>query len=257
MTQQLRPRWAGPSARGVRDRRLGVSIGSGARTIPQDFLTQAAALLQVVLIDVTLAGDNAVVMGMAVAGLPAGQVNRALLFGIGVATAIRIGLAVVALRLLEVIGLTLAGGLLLLWICTRMFRELRQRPALARGVPSRRKSFAQAILQITLADLSMSLDNVLAVAGAAHEHPMIMAIGLGLSVLLIGVAARALAGALERHRWIAWIGLLVVLYVACRMIWQGSHEVAARLATGPHWLAATRLRIDVAVRAMLDRITRL
>jgi YjbE family integral membrane protein len=190
-----------------------------------------AALAQVILIDVTLAGDNAVVVGMAVAGLPARRRRIAIVLGIAGATAIRIALGAIALQLLEVIGLLLAGGLMLLWVCWRMFRELR---GARRHAPGERphKTLSQAMFQIILADLSMSLDNVLAVAGAANGSTWVLATGLLLSVVLMGVAANLLASMLERHRWIAWFGLLVVLYVSVSMIWSGSHEVARAVVAG-------------------------
>jgi YjbE family integral membrane protein len=190
-----------------------------------------AALAQVVLIDVTLAGDNAVVVGMAVAGLPAQHRRTAIFLGIAGATIIRIALGAVALQLLEIIGLSLAGGLLLLWVCWRMFRELRGARHHAAGEQPQ-KTLTQAMMQIILADLSMSLDNVLAVAGAASGSTWVLATGLLLSVVLVGVAANLLASALERHRWIAWFGLLVVLYVSISMIWHGSHEVARAVVAG-------------------------
>lgn len=190
-----------------------------------------AALAQVVLIDVTLAGDNAVVVGMAVAGLPTRRRRTAIVLGIAGATAIRIALGVVALQLLEIIGLLLAGGLLLLWVSWRMFRELRGARPHAPGERPH-KTLGQAMLQIILADLSMSLDNVLAVAGAASGSTWVLATGLLLSVVLMGFAANLLASMLERHRWIAWFGLLVVLYVSVSMIWSGSHEVARAVVAG-------------------------
>ncbi|HEX4173668.1 MAG TPA: YjbE family putative metal transport protein [Acetobacteraceae bacterium] len=184
-----------------------------------------AALAQVILIDITLAGDNAVVVGMAVAGLPAHQKRPAIILGIFGATVIRIALGAVALRLLEIIGLLLAGGVLLLWVSWRMFRELR-RPQVPTGQTDRTKSLSESLIQIVLADLSMSLDNVLAVAGAAHGSTWVLVTGLLLSVLLMGVAANLLANLLERQRWIAWVGLLIVLYVAGSMIWHGAFDVA-------------------------------
>jgi YjbE family integral membrane protein len=190
-----------------------------------------AALAQVVLIDITLAGDNAVVVGLAVAGLPPRQRRPAILLGIAGATAIRIALGAVALELLAIIGLVLAGGLLLLWVCWRMFRELRGARDRRDHVQARQKTLGQAMTQIILADLSMSLDNVLAVAGAAHGSTWVLALGLLLSVVLMGVAANLLAKLLERQRWIAWIGLLIVLYVAGSMIWDGSVEVAGAIRT--------------------------
>jgi YjbE family integral membrane protein len=189
-----------------------------------------AALLQVVLIDVTLAGDNAVVVALAVAGLPAQRRRLAILLGIAGATLIRIGFGLVALDLLEVLGLTLAGGLLLLYVAWKTFRELRRRHrASAAEVTVGQKTLLQAMLRILLADISMSLDNVLAVAGAAGGTDWVLATGLLLSVAMMGLAAELLARTLDRHRWIAWAGLLIVLSVALRMIWQGSHRVAAAL----------------------------
>ncbi len=200
-----------------------------------EFFSQAAiaALLQVIVIDLVLAGDNAVVIGMAAAGLPDAQRRRAILVGIAAATAMRIGFAYVALELLAIVGLVLAGGILLLWVSWKMWRELR---AAARaeedaafdgsGAPTVRKTFAQAVRQIVLADLSMSLDNVLAVAGAAREHPGVLVLGLLLSILLMGVAANLIARLLHKQRWIAWVGLAIVLYVALDMIWRGGIEVA-------------------------------
>jgi YjbE family integral membrane protein len=188
-----------------------------------------AALAQVVLIDITLAGDNAVVVGMAVAGLPAAQKRPAILFGIAGATVIRIALGAIALQLLEIIGLLLAGGLLLLWVSWKMFRELRQPHEHGSGKTARRKTLGQAMTQIILADLSMSLDNVLAVAGAASGSTWVLMLGLLLSVVLMGVAANLLANVLERQRWIAWAGLLIVLYVAVSMIWDGSQDIAEAL----------------------------
>lgn len=189
---------------------------------------QAAALLQVLLIDLTLAGDNAVVVGLAVAGLPKHQQRPAILLGIGGATVLRILLAGITLQLLAIVGLVLAGGLLLLWVCWKMFRELRRPPAAdAQAGPP--KTLRQAMLQIVLADVSMSLDNVLAVAGAAHGHPWVLVVGLVLSVVLMGVAANFVVRLLEKHRWVAWVGLLIVLYVALKMIWEGAHQVAQAL----------------------------
>src|SRR5690348_15196451 len=184
-----------------------------------------AALAQVVLIDIALAGDNAVVVGLAVAGLSARQRRPAIILGIGGATVIRIALGAVALELLAIIGLLLAGGLLLLWVCWKMYRELR-RPHTAAAQQGRRKTLGEAMTQIILADLSMSLDNVLAVAGAAQGSMWVLGIGLLLSVVLMGVAANILANLLERYSWIAWVGLLVVLYVAVAMIRDGAFDVA-------------------------------
>lgn len=196
-------------------------------------LPQAIALLQVLLIDLVLAGDNAIVVGMAVAGLPAEQKRRAILIGIGAATVLRIGFALITLQLLAIVGLLFAGGLLLLWVCWRMFRELRpsreDREAAAAGGQPPVKTMRQAMVQIVLADLSMSLDNVLAVAGASREHPWVLVVGLAISVVLMGAAASVVARLLERYRWIAWVGLVIVLYVAVRLIWDGGHEILERM----------------------------
>ena len=178
-------------------------------------------------IDVVLAGDNAVVVGMAVAGLPAAQKRRAIIGGIGGAAVIRIGMALVALQLLAIVGLMFAGGALLLWVCWRMYRELHPRDRHAGAATP--KSLGAAMLQILLADLSMSLDNVLAVAGAARGHIGVLVIGLAVSVVLMAVAATLIARLLERYRWIAWVGLLIVLFVACKLIWEGGTDIYAHL----------------------------
>lgn len=192
----------------------------------------ATVLLQVIMIDLVLAGDNAVVIGLAAAGLPPERRSRAILVGIVAATVLRIVFAGIAIELLEIVGLLLAGGILLLWVCWKMWRELRgpsaedTEAALTAGeahVP--RKTFAQAAWQIFLADISMSLDNVLAVAGAARDHPVALVFGLGLSIVLMGIAASFIARLLNRHRWIAYLGLAIILYVALDMIWRGFLEV--------------------------------
>ena len=189
------------------------------------------AFLQVIMIDLVLAGDNAVVIGMAAAGLPSDLRRKAILIGIIAATALRICFALIATQLLNITGLLLGGGLLLLWVCWKMYQELRVSHAssdagiealgdadlnadgtIAGGVP--RKTLKQAVIQIIIADVSMSLDNVLAVAGAAREHPTVLIFGLALSIALMGIAASLIARLLHKHRWIAWVGLLVILYVA-------------------------------------------
>ena len=194
-------------------------------------LTEVAALLQVVLIDLTLAGDNAVVVGLAVAGLPLRQRRVAIAVGVGGAAVMRIALGAVTLQLLQIVGLLLAGGLLLLWVVWKMYRELR-RPTHGPEVAAPR-SLRAAMIQIVLADISMSLDNVLAVAGAAEGHLWVLVTGLALSVVLMGVAANLVARLLERYRWIAWIGLLIVLAVALRLIWDGGWEVAGHVMPAP------------------------
>jgi YjbE family integral membrane protein len=206
------------------------------------------ALGQVIVIDLVLAGDNAIVIGLAAAGLPRVQRNRAILVGIIAATVLRIAFAVVATQLMAVLGLLLVGGILLLWVCWKMWRELRDGSdeeleavealgdedvnkdgAVAGTAP--RKTFRQAAIQIVVADVSMSLDNVLAVAGAAREHPSVLIIGLALSIGLMGLAATMIARLLQKHRWIAYLGLLTIVYVALRMIYEGAAEV------WPHMMA--------------------
>lgn len=207
------------------------------------FTTEAlTALLQVIMIDLVLAGDNAIVIGLAAAGLPKEQRARAILIGIVAATVLRIGFAAATTQLLQIVGLLLAGGLLLLWVCWNMWRELRHsaageaqgmealtqsdidRDVTVAGKPAR-KTFAQAAWQIVIADMSMSLDNVLAVAGAAREHPGVLVFGLALSIALMGIAASFIARILQKHRWIAYVGLVIILYVAGEMIYRGALEV--------------------------------
>ena len=195
------------------------------------------ALFQVVMIDLVLAGDNAIVIGLAAAGLPEDQRKKAILVGILAATVLRIGFASITVQLLQIIGLLLAGGILLLWVCWKMWRELQshkhhqpafQNLSAARtmdAAPVHQKTLGQAVWQITLADVSMSLDNVLAVAGAAREHPIILIFGLGLSIALMGFAANFIARVLEKHRWVAYVGLLIILYVAFDMCYRGAMEV--------------------------------
>jgi YjbE family integral membrane protein len=200
------------------------------------------ALIQVVMIDLVLAGDNAVIIGLAAVGLPPEQRKPAITIGILAATALRILCASIATQLLQVVGLSLAGGILLLWVCWKMWREIKtasqdqdrghemlvdhalgQDGAVAGGV--RRKTLGQAVLQIVVADVSMSLDNVFAVAGAAREHPFILIFGLLLSITLMGVAADWISRLLQKHRWIAYLGLAIILYVAGEMIYRGAHEL--------------------------------
>jgi YjbE family integral membrane protein len=194
-----------------------------------------SAFIQVVLIDLVMSGDNAIIIGMAVAGLPSEHRTRIIFWGVAGATVLRLAFAAIATELLQIIGLTLAGGLLLLWVAWRMYRELRSGGHSATGeggAPAAPKTPRQAMIQIIVADISMSLDNVLAVAGAARDHKIVLWIGLGLSVVLMAVASNLIARILDRHRWVAWIGFLVVVYVAADMIWAGTHEVvgAARKA---------------------------
>jgi YjbE family integral membrane protein len=195
-------------------------------------------LVQVVLIDLVLAGDNAVVIGLAAAGLPPAQRGKAILIGIVAATMLRILFAGLATQILQVVGLLLAGGILLLWVCWKMWRELRvsaTEPTEAKDAAGAgtgaiaesksRKSLLQATWQIIVADVSMSLDNVLAVAGAAREHPVVMIFGLGLSIAMMGVAASFIARLLQHHRWIAYVGLAVIVYVAVDMIFRGTLDI--------------------------------
>ena len=187
------------------------------------------ALVSVVLIDVVLAGDNAIVVGMATSLVPHEMRRTVLLVGIGAAAALRILLALTAVDLLTIIGLTLAGGILLLWVAWKLYRDIAARAphGAAASTGARRHGIGGAVTRIIVADLSMSLDNVLAVAGTARNHPWILTGGLLLSVALMAVASQFLAKLLERHRWIAWLGLAIVAYVALRMIVEGSLQVAA------------------------------
>jgi YjbE family integral membrane protein len=193
-------------------------------------LTELAAFAQVVLIDLTLAGDNAVVVGLSVAALPAKQRRIAIIVGVGGAAVLRIALGAVTLQLLAIVGLLLAGGLLLLWVCWKMYRELRRTQG-HHGDAAPPKTLRAAMLQIIVADLSMSLDNVLAVAGASNGHLWVLVSGLALSVVLMGVAANLVARLLVRYRWIAWIGLLIVLIVSLQLIWKGGNEVFDRFGS--------------------------
>jgi YjbE family integral membrane protein len=191
-----------------------------------------AALLQVIMIDLVLAGDNAIVIGLAVAGLAPKIRNKAILIGIGAATILRIIFALLAAQLLAFTGLLLAGGLLLLWVCYKMWRELsaaepnHDAEALANAEKTAKgKGLRQAVIQIIIADVSMSLDNVLAVAGAAQRHFEALIFGLALSVVMMGVASALIANLLNRFRWIAWLGLVVILFVAVRMVYEGVDEL--------------------------------
>jgi YjbE family integral membrane protein len=215
------------------------TINGVARMLELISSQHLTALFQVIMIDLVLAGDNAIVIGLAAAGLPEGQRRKAIVIGILAATVLRIGFASVTVQLLQIIGLLLAGGILLLWVCWKMWRELQshrhhqptfQNLSAARTMdaavaPVHQKTLGQAVWQITLADVSMSLDNVLAVAGAAREHPIILIFGLGLSIALMGFAANFIARVLEKHRWVAYVGLLIILYVAFDMSYRGAMEV--------------------------------
>ena len=198
-----------------------------------DWLDPAAvtALLQVVFVNVVLSADNAVVIGMASLGLPPRQRLHALWLGIGLATLLRVGFAIIATSLLQVLGLLLAGGVLLLWVAWKLWREIlsRAQEGEASETPVEPKTLRRALWQIVVADVSMSLDNVLAVAGAARDHPAILVSGLAISVLLMGAASSLVARLIERYRWIAYAGLGVVLYIAAVMIWHGVQDVRAAM----------------------------
>jgi YjbE family integral membrane protein len=212
------------------------------------------------MVDLVLAGDNAIVVGMVAAGLPSAQRSQVILIGIAAATLLRVAFAVVTSQLLLIIGLTLAGGILLLWVCWKLWRELRQHkrqhaavdqveagvggvlptadfdaaqsaqpdyPGADAGPP---KTFRNAVTQIVVADVSMSLDNVLAVAGVAGDHTWVLVVGLILSVAFMGAAAALIAGLLKRYHWIGYVGLAIIFYVACQMIWEGTHDVVEATA---------------------------
>jgi YjbE family integral membrane protein len=204
--------------------------------------SEASAILQVIFINVVLSGDNAIVVGMAAAGAPAAIRKKVIFYGITGAVVLRILLSLLAVQFLQVVGLLLAGGILLLWVSWKLYREIRQSAAEHSGTEAlsevgaegevaveSTKTLGEAMWQILVADVSMSLDNVLAVAGAARDHPLIMAAGLVLSIALMALAATFIARLLDRYRWLAWVGLLVILYVALRMVWDGGWEVEEAL----------------------------
>jgi YjbE family integral membrane protein len=203
-------------------------------------LSELQALLNVIVVDLVLAGDNAIVVGIAVAGLPAHQRWRVMVFGIAAATVLRIVFASVTVQLLQIIGLLLAGGLLLLWVCWKLWRELRagrlvdseahaprevtDEIGVTASAPPQ-KTMRQAVTQIIVADVSMSLDNVLAVAGVARDHAWVLIFGLVLSIAFMGLAAGLIARLLARFHWIAYVGLAIIFYVALRMIFDGTLEL--------------------------------
>ena len=184
-----------------------------------------SALASVIVIDVVLAGDNAIAVGIAAAGLPAAQRRRVIVAGTVIATGLRVALAFVAMQLLAIIGLTLAGGLLLLFVAWKLYRELRRPEGTAAASVTPAQRFHTALLQVIAADVSMSLDNVLAIAGAARDHLGVLVVGLLLSVGLMAVASTYIARLMERYKWISWIGLFIITFVALRMIYDGSVEV--------------------------------
>ena len=233
-----------------------------------DWTAIAATFFEVMMIDLVLAGDNAVAVGLAAAGLPIDQRKKVILWGLGAAVVMRIGFALITVQLLAIIGLLLAGGILLLWVCWKMWRELHQqhRDDHARGeqaleeatgvdidcgepsrglAEARRKTFRQAFTQILIADLSMSLDNVLAVAGAAREHPAILIFGLVLSIALMGLAASWIAKLLHKYSWIGYLCLVIVLYVALHMIWEGHRQLVVDLGRTAQYNAAAPAFIDI------------
>jgi YjbE family integral membrane protein len=202
-----------------------------------DLSADLSAILQVIFINVVLSGDNAIVVGMAAAGAPAAIRPKVIFYGIGGAVVLRVLLSLLAVKFMDVVGLLFVGGLLLLWVCWKLYREIQESAAEHAGVETltevddpemiveSTKTLGEALWQIIVADISMSLDNVLAVAGAAREHPWIMASGLVLSIALMGFAATFIARLLDRYRWLAWVGLIVIVYVALSMIWQGGWEI--------------------------------
>lgn len=222
-----------------------------------------AALFSVLMIDLVLAGDNAVAVGLAAAGLSPEQRKKAILWGLAAAVTMRIGFALITTQLLGIVGLLFAGGLLLLWVCWKMWRELREQAAheeevagavmdtdpttepSADVVARQPKTFRAAFTQILIADLSMSLDNVLAVAGAAREHPAILVFGLLMSIALMGVAASYIARLLHRYRWIGYVGLAIVLYVALHMMWEGHQDVIRDLGYTASYNAAVPDFMDI------------
>lgn len=209
-------------------------------------LSQLWSLFAVIGIDIALAGDNAVVVGMAAAGLAPEQRRRAIVLGIGAAALLRIIFALIATQLMQITEVLFIGGLLLIWVCYRMFRDLRtghtaQSEHAAEGFGAQPKTFATAMWTIVIADVSMSLDNVLAVAAAAREHPFIMAFGLLLAVALMGVAASYIARMLDKYRWIGWAGLLLIVYVALHLIWDGWPGVSRHFGMSPDPLLVTAI----------------
>jgi YjbE family integral membrane protein len=209
-----------------------------------DLSAQLSTILEVIFINVVLSGDNAIVVGMAAAGTPAAIRRKVIFYGIAGAVALRVVLSLLAVWFLDIVGLLLVCGLLLLWVCWKLYREIQEGAAEHVGVEAlaeeggagvvveSTKTLGEALWQIIVADVSMSLDNVLAVAGAAHEHPWIMAGGLILSIALMGVAATIIARLLDRYRWLAWVGLIVIAYVAVEMIWEGGWQVEQALLAG-------------------------
>jgi YjbE family integral membrane protein len=240
-------------------------------------LPSASALVafgQVIMIDLALAGDNAIAVGLAAAGLPLEQRRRAIILGLAGAVVMLIGFSLITIQLLHLIGLMLAGGILLLWVCWKMWRELRTgheaetaeaEEALESatgvefaGAPTtapKPKTMAQALMQILVADITMSLDNVLAVAGAAREHPYVLVAGLLLSITLMGVAATWIASLLQRFRWLGFLGLAIIFYVALHMMWEGHRLMVIDLDKTPAYNAVAPDSIDIRPDEVRDRET--
>jgi len=232
--------------------------------LPASSLGAATAFAQVVMIDLALAGDNAVAVGLAASGLEPRQRRKAIVLGLAAAVVMLVGFALITVQLLKIIGLLLGGGCLLLWVCWKMWRELREqgREDTAEGEAAlseatgveigahplnkpRAKTIGQALLQILVADLTMSLDNVLAVAGAARQHPQVLVAGLLISITLMGVAASWIAKLLHRFRWLGYVGLAIVFYVALHMIWEGHRDVVIDLGRTEAYNAAAPDSMDI------------
>ena len=203
-------------------------------------LADLVSLSQIIIIDFVLAGDNAIVVGMAASRVHPALRVRVIFWGVAGAVVLRILFAVVATQLLTIVGLTLAGGILLLWVCWKMYREIRltaPKPAFAGGVPGeslapvRNMTFRVALVQIIIADVSMSLDNVLAVAGAAKGQIWVLAVGLTVAVAFMALLSAYIAKLLARYHWITWIGLAIVLYVAVEMVWTGTHQIGCQVVS--------------------------
>ena len=203
---------------------------------PEWWRTNWDELIKIIMIDVVLAGDNAIVVGLAASRVSPEIRNRVIFWGITAAVVLRILFAAVTTQLLQIIGLTLAGGLLLLWVCWKMYRQITSDEGHSiedsdsgKVAPGAQLSFMSAVTTITLADVSMSLDNVLAVAGVAKGSPLVLVFGLAIAIILMAVASRVIADLLVKFPWITWIGLLIIVWVALEMIYSGSHEVTCRM----------------------------
>lgn len=234
---------------------------------PQWYADNWQALLQIIMIDVVLAGDNAIVVGLAASRVRPEIRNKVIFWGIAGAVILRILFASVTMTLLAIVGLTLAGGILLLWVCWKMYRQIAAGDehdinAIDNSLKSSdtagpAMSFGAAVTQIVIADVSMSLDNVLAVAGAAKGEPLVLVLGLGIAIVLMAVAAHFIARLLVKYPWITWVGLLIILYVALDMIYRGSHEVtcqAFEFGCSENFLQAIAGRLGIDLPAWLDGV---